>query len=109
MDINEYQEAAISTAIYPNQGNNFIYPTLGLVGESGEIAEKAKKVIRDDGGVLSPEKKEEMKKELGDVMWYLASLSRELGYNLNEVAEANIAKLKSRQERNKLKGSGDNR
>ena len=95
--------------MYPNKGNNFIYPVLGLCGESGEIAEKIKKVIRDEGGVASDLKKEEIKKELGDVLWYISQIATELGLSLDAVAKANIEKLQSRLERNKISGSGDNR
>ena len=109
MTFQEYQEEARKTAIYPNKDSNFIYPTLGLVGEAGEVAEKIKKVIRDDDGVVSEEKKAEVTKELGDVLWYIANLSKELNISLEEVASKNIEKLQSRQQRGELHGSGDNR
>lgn len=109
MNFNEYQEKSRKTAFYPNMGDNYIYPTLGLAGEAGEVAEKIKKVIRDDGGVISDEKKVEMVKELGDVLWYVAQIASELGLKLDEVAEKNIEKLDSRMARGKLGGSGDNR
>lgn len=108
MDIKDYQTQAIKTAIYPEQ-HRIVYPTLGLVGEAGEVAEKVKKVLRDSGGEFTLEKKEELAKELGDVLWYIANLANDLKYDLETIAEMNINKLKSRQERNKLKGSGDNR
>jgi NTP pyrophosphatase (non-canonical NTP hydrolase) len=109
MTFEEYQVEARKTAVYPNKDNNFIYPTLGLAGEAGEVAEKIKKVLRDSDGIVSPEKKIEITKELGDVLWYVANLSKELGISLEEVAAKNIEKLKSRQDRNELHGSGDNR
>lgn len=109
MTFEEYQIEARKTAIYPNIDNNYIYPTLGLVGEAGEVAEKIKKVIRDDAGVISEEKKTEIIKELGDVLWYIANLSKELRISLEEVAQKNIEKLQSRQQRDILHGSGDNR
>lgn len=109
MDFKEYQEKAGETALYPNEGSNFIYPTLGLVGEAGELANKVKKVIRDDGGIITEEKRESLKKELGDILWYVAQLSTELKLSLEEVAEYNIKKLKSRKERGVLNGEGDNR
>ncbi|MFA5754741.1 MAG: nucleoside triphosphate pyrophosphohydrolase family protein [Candidatus Paceibacterota bacterium] len=109
MTFQEYQEEARKTAIYPNKDSNFIYPTLGLVGEAGEVAEKIKKVIRDDDGVVSEEKRAEVTKELGDVLWYIANLSKELSISLEEVASKNIEKLQSRQQRGELHGSGDNR
>ncbi|MBP6914285.1 nucleoside triphosphate pyrophosphohydrolase family protein [Candidatus Parcubacteria bacterium] len=109
MTFKEYQEEARKTAVYPNLGSNFIYPTLGLVGEAGEVAEKIKKVIRDNNGVITDEKKQELAKELGDVLWYIANLSFELNLSMEDVALKNLEKLKSRQERNELHGSGDNR
>jgi NTP pyrophosphatase (non-canonical NTP hydrolase) len=109
MTFEEYQIEARKTAIYPNKDNNFIYPTLGLAGEAGEVAEKIKKVLRDNQGIVSEEKKIEITKELGDVLWYVANLSQELKISLEEVAQKNIEKLKSRQQRDELHGSGDNR
>ena len=109
MNFQDYQKESRKTAIYPNRDNNFVYPTLGLVGESGEVAEKIKKVLRDQGGKLNEENKIELSKELGDVLWYLSQITSELGLSLNEIAEKNIEKLMSRKERGKLKGSGDNR
>ncbi len=109
MNFNEYQEKSKKTAIYPDQGSNFVYPTLGSVGEAGEIADKMKKVIRDDGGKITDEKIQEMKKELGDVLWYIAQLSTELNLSMDDIAVVNIEKLQSRMERGKISGSGDNR
>lgn len=109
MDANTYQTAALKTAIYPNQGQNFIYPTLGLVGEAGEVAEKAKKIIRDGDGTLSSETREKMAMELSDVCWYIAVLAYELEYSLGDIMQMNIDKLASRQQRGVLSGSGDNR
>lgn len=108
MTLNEYQEKALETAIYPKEFK-IIYPTLGLTGESGECADKVKKVIRDGNAEFTDEKKAEIAKEIGDVLWYCANLANDIGYTLDTIAEMNYAKLKSRQERNKLTGSGDNR
>lgn len=108
MEINVYQEGAAKTAIYP-ETVKYIYPTLGLCGEAGEVAEKVKKVFRDKGGVFSDEVKEEIIKELGDVMWYLAALASDFGIDLNDVAQRNLDKLNSRKERGVLNGNGDNR
>ena len=99
----DYQKKAVSFAIYPAT-HKVLYPTLGLCGETGEVAEKVKKQVRD--GVFN---RHEVAKELGDVLWYLANLSNDIGYNLDEIADINIEKLTSRQDRNKIKGSGDNR
>jgi myo-inositol catabolism protein IolC len=107
MNFNEYQEKARRTAIYPGKDSNYIYPTLGLVGEAGEVAEKVKKIIRDENGIVSREKKEEIKKELGDVLWYIANLAYELDIKLEEIAQGNIEKIFSRVERNKVHGDGD--
>ena len=109
MNLQEYQEFALSTAIYPDKGENLTYPILGLCGEAGEVAEKLKKIIRDKEGVVSPSDIDEIEKELGDVMWYIAAICHELDITMNEVIDANVAKLKSRRERNKISGSGDNR
>ncbi|PIP86900.1 hypothetical protein COW81_03160 [Candidatus Campbellbacteria bacterium CG22_combo_CG10-13_8_21_14_all_36_13] len=109
MNFKEYQKKSRETALYPNKGKNFIYPTLGLVGEAGEIAEKIKKVIRDNEGKIDKERREELKKELGDVLWYLAQISTELKLDLDDIAKLNIEKLQSRKKRGKIKGSGDNR
>ena len=107
MELSAYQRASRATAVYPNAGEDLTYPALGLCGEAGEVAEKVKKAIRDDGGVLTTERREALAGELGDVLWYLAQLATEAGLDLGEVAEANIAKLRSRQSRGVLQGSGD--
>ena len=109
MDLNEYQTKSKATALYPNVGSNFVYPTLGLAGEAGEVADKVKKVIRDKNGVFGLEEKRQIKLELGDVLWYIAQLSSELGFDLNDVALANLDKLSRRSNRGQISGSGDNR
>ena len=109
MEMNSYQSAARKTAAYPDVGSNPIYPTLGLTGEAGEVADKVKKVIRDREGVFDTDTREAIKLELGDVLWYVAQLSSELGYDLNAVAEANLQKLSSRAARGRIGGSGDQR
>ena len=108
MTLNDFQTKARRTALYPSQ-YGLIYTTLGLSGESGELAEKAKKMLRDDNGVLTDTRRNAMKKELGDVLWYVASLATELNASLQEIAEININKLTSRKERGVIQGSGDNR
>ena len=109
MDINAYQAAARRTAAYPDVGQNPIYPTLGLTGEAGEVADKVKKVLRDREGVFDEPTREAIKLELGDVLWYVAQLSSELGFSLEEVAASNLEKLSSRASRGRLSGSGDQR
>lgn len=113
MDFNEYQKRVGETAMYPQVGKNFVYPTLGLAGEAGEVVEKIKKLLRDsyvtDAADVPEDKRIEIRKEMGDVLWYLAQLSTEFGFSLEEVAHANIEKLASRRERGVLHGSGDNR
>ncbi len=109
MEMNEYQRESRKTAKYPEVGSNFIYPTLGLAGEAGEVAEKIKKVLRDKGGVMDDATRDAVKKELGDVLWYVAQLATELGLSLDDVATANIEKLFSRMDRGKLGGEGDER
>jgi NTP pyrophosphatase (non-canonical NTP hydrolase) len=109
MDFTEYQTQSRVTAQYPVIGHAVVYPTLGLVNEAGEFAGKIKKVFRDKGGEISPETREALKAELGDVLWYLAQACSELGLSLNEVAEANLSKLLDRQARGKIQGDGDNR
>ncbi len=113
MDFNEYQIKSRVTAHYPKMGNDFHYPVLGLLAEAGEVADKLKKHIRDDGislpSELNDSQKKELGKELGDVLWYLTQLATEFGLTLDEIALMNIDKLYSRMERGKLGGSGDNR
>mgnify|MGYP001618562872 FL=1 len=98
-DFDEYQKFCKSTAVYPKIGESFVYPLIGLQGEVGEVSEKIKKLFRDDKGKLTDEKKTEIAKELGDVMWYIAQLSTELGLKLSDVAQTNIDKLTSRMDR----------
>ncbi|WP_132192817.1 MULTISPECIES: nucleoside triphosphate pyrophosphohydrolase family protein [Kribbella] len=109
MNLDDYQKAALRTAAPRDRKNEFVHLVLGLVGESGEIAEKAKKIIRDHDSDLSMVDVEDLKKELGDVLWYVAVLADYFDIPLGEVGETNIEKLASRQKRNVLHGSGDNR
>lgn len=103
MDFSSYQKRAKSTAIYP-EAYKLVYPALGLAGEAGEVAEKIKKSIRD--GNLDVEG---LKKELGDVLWYIAAIANDIEFDLNEIAQMNLDKLESRKNRGVLGGSGDNR
>jgi len=108
MEFTEYQNRAHKLARYPEK-QGLTYTALGLAGEAGEYADKVKKVIRDDGGNLSPEKRLELAKEAGDVLWYLQEVAGVLGYDLVELACMNLEKLEDRNRRNVLHGSGDNR
>ena len=106
MNINTYQQEAAKTAIYKDK---LIYPTLGLAGEAGEIANKVKKILRDNSGNLQESVREDLICELGDVLWYIAALATDLNVELSEVANKNIEKLNSRKNRGTIGGSGDNR
>ena len=114
MQFNEYQKQAILTDLaggkpQPITSPAFFDKLLGLVGETGEVAEKFKKIYRDDNSELSAEKLVEIKKELGDVLWYISVMGSYLGISLDDIASYNVEKLKSRQTRGALKGSGDSR
>ena len=109
MDLSSYQRRSRETACYPQVGANPIYPTLGLCGEAGEVADKVKKVLRDRQGCFDAAVIDDLRLELGDVLWYVAQLASELGLELQDVAEANLAKLASRAARNVISGSGDRR
>ena len=100
MTFDEYQKQSKETAIYEHP---IIYPTLGLCGESGEVAEKVKTHLRDGASL------DELKKEVGDVLWYISAIASDLKLSLDDIAETNISKLTSRLERGKIQGSGDNR
>jgi NTP pyrophosphatase (non-canonical NTP hydrolase) len=108
VELSDYQRLSRRTAEYPREAW-LAYPALGLAGEAGEVAEHAKKAIRDDGGEVSDERRAAMAKELGDVLWYVAQLATELDLDLDEIARANLDKLSSRQRRGVLSGSGDDR
>jgi len=108
-DFDDYQKACKKTAIYPGIGNNITYPTIGLMGEAGEVANKIKKIIRDDKSKVTRQKRDELKDELGDVMWYVAQLSTELGLKFSDVVNGNLEKLLKRKKDNKIHGSGDKR
>ncbi len=116
MNFNEYQDWAKTTDTFNVPDSNikasepgFVAKILGLVGESGEVAEKFKKVIRDKNGILTEEDKIEIAKELGDVLWYISALSWYMGIPLEDVAKINREKLSKRKAENKLHGAGDNR
>jgi len=107
--LNKFQIESFGTAMYPNKGDNLTYPVLGLCGEAGEVAEKLKKMYRDDDGQLTPERREGLIGELGDVLWYVAAVASELNVTLSDVAQGNMDKLYSRRDRGVLSGDGDDR
>ncbi|MBQ3436706.1 nucleoside triphosphate pyrophosphohydrolase family protein [Candidatus Saccharibacteria bacterium] len=113
MNFDEYQKKASKYDLAKATDNlkdvGFIEKVLGLVGEAGETADKIKKLLRDKDGVVSDENKDLVVKELGDTLWYIASIARYLEVPLSEVADGNIEKLESRWQRNKLHGEGDKR
>ena len=108
MTLNEYQKKALSTNI--NQGTHLFFDRMfGLVGEAGEMADKVKKWIRDDKADWQKLDKDKMATELGDVLWYVATLADTLGYTFDEIAQKNLAKLQNRKKRGELSGAGDKR
>ena len=109
MNFDEYQKGSKKTAAYPHK-NRYSYTALGLSGEVGEVSEHVKRILRgEDGGKMSEERIKNLKKELGDVLWYLTQLTTELGLSLYDIATENLKKLFSRKKRDKLHGKGDNR
>ena len=110
MNLNDYQAQALTTAA--STGDEFkdlLHWVLGINGEAGEVAEKLKKIIRDKDSVISEEDRQELSKEVGDVLWYLAVFANQLGVPLEDIAQANLEKLQSRKQRGVIGGSGDNR
>lgn len=108
MELNKYQKEAKKTAVWPSIFG-IIYPTLALSGEAGEFSEQVKKMLRDDGAVITPERRERMIAELGDILWYISAIADELNVNLDDVATENLQKLENRKTRDKIHGDGSNR
>jgi NTP pyrophosphatase (non-canonical NTP hydrolase) len=108
MQFNYYQDRARETAVYPKE-HGLDYVIHGLTSEAGEVAGKRKKVLRDNAGVMTDEKRKELVFECGDILWYCAMLAEELGYDLDTVATLNVNKLAERKLKGKISGSGDNR
>lgn len=106
--INQYQREAAKTAVYP-ASYAVLYPAIGLANEAGELLGEIKKILRDDGGKLSDERREKIKSEAGDVCWYLAVLLNDCGLKLDAVLAYNLEKLQGRAQRGTLQGSGENR
>ena len=107
-DLDMYQKVALTTAIYPRE-QAIIYPTLGLTGEAGEVANKVKKIIRDGSDSKDEKLVSEIKAEIGDCIWYIAVLADDFNIKLSDIASANIEKLALRQKNNTIHGSGDDR
>ena len=107
-DLDMYQQVAKQTAIYPRE-QAIIYPTLGLTGEAGEVANKVKKIIRDDGNKINEGLVQEISAEIGDCLWYISILADDIGCKLSDIANANLIKLANRKEKGTIHGSGDKR
>ena len=107
-DLDMYQQVAKTTAIYPRE-QAIIYPTLGLTGEAGEVANKVKKIIRDGSNKNDDRMVSEIKSEIGDCLWYIAVLADDIGCKLSDIANLNLIKLANRKEKGTIHGSGDNR
>ena len=109
MTLDEYQGLALESAIYDPK-YSILYPALKLAGEAGEVSEKVGKRLRDyEGDFDDPEWRKTAAKEAGDVLWYLAAFSRDIGYTLEQIADMNLSKLASRMQRGVIGGSGDDR
>src|ERR1700686_5131663 len=106
LTFDEYDLRSQRRAIYPNVGDNILYPVLGVCGEAGELAEKLKKCLRDKDGQVLGEDHRLIVKEVGDVLWYLAAVCRELGVSLEHAARMNLEKVDGRHGRGTLHGSG---
>lgn len=109
MNFNEYQRLAYATATRKSYPKKIIFPAIGLGEEAGEVLGKIKKLWRNDRMKLTPKKRTELKKELGDALWYLNAIATDLGLTLDDVATTNLKKARSRKKRGKINGSGDNR
>ena len=109
LTLNDYQKAALKTTRGHDEHNELFHLVLGLTGETGEVAEKFKKLVRDKDSDIKQLDLNDMSKELGDVLWYLAVLADFLGISLEDIAQTNLTKLADRQKRGLLNGSGDNR
>lgn len=110
MNFNDYQKKALTTkVVHPDPQMDKTIMAMGIAGEAGEVLEKWKKIVAYKKGKITKAELEELKKELGDVVWYVAVMSAGLGLTLEEVMQLNVSKLASRKQRGVLKGQGDNR
>lgn len=108
LSLNEYQDMAETTAIYPPR-HALNYLITGLCAEAGELAGKFAKAVRDNGAIIDAQVRDAILYEAGDVLWFVSEIARALKCTLEEVATKNFEKLTSRQERDALQGEGDNR
>ncbi len=111
MNFDEYQELASLTADFKNRSPEYkiMYSCMGLAGETGEVIEKIKKVMRNDGGAMTDEQRQSIKLEIGDVLWYLSQVARFSGISLGDAAQANVEKLADRRKRGVIRSAGDTR
>lgn len=110
MTFDDYQKRALTTAIInPDPLMDKTIWAMGISGEAGEVLEKWKKIVAYKDGKISDEDKSEIKKELGDVVWYVAMMAHSLGLSFDEIMQQNLEKLADRKKRNTQKGAGDNR
>lgn len=111
MDFDEYQNLASRTADFKGRPGEYplMYCCMGLAGETGEVIEKVKKVMRNNGGEMSEEQRELIKQEIGDVLWYLSQVARFSGIALEDAAKANVEKLADRRARGVIRSQGDKR
>ena len=107
-DLDMYQQVEKSTAIYPRE-QAIIYPTLGLTGEAGEVANKVKKIIRDGTNKNNENLVQEISAEIGDCLWYISVLADDIGVKLSDIANNNLEKLENRKKKGTIHGSGDDR
>lgn len=111
LTFDNYQAYASETAVYPGKGNllGILYCGLGAAGETGEVANKLKKMMRDNNCVLDDAFRAKIKAEMGGALWYFSQLAKEIGTTLGEIARDNVLELRGRRERGTIHGDGDNR
>jgi NTP pyrophosphatase (non-canonical NTP hydrolase) len=108
MQFNDYQKQAVANKVY-GYGQPVVYPALGLAEESGEVLGNVKKMLRDDGGQITPSRHTRLVSELGDVLWYISAIAHDMGVSLDDIASKNIEKISDRRSRNVVHGEGDTR
>ena len=103
LTVNEYQAEAMSFRL---ESADTLYAEYGLVGEVGELFSLLAKARRDG---RQYDHDMQVKKELGDILWFVAAIAADNGYTLQQIADKNLSKLYARKSNNTLRGSGDNR